>query len=280
MGIASPRASAQQRSPSSCSCRSAPWRARRPPADRRAADRRAADRPERPTAVSRTFPGAVLPPDFRDEVVVQGLDQPTAAEQADDGRLFVLEKSRAAARARRPGRPHADRGPRHPAPGAQLLRPRSARLHARPRLRAQPVRLRLLRLRPPPRRRPRPGADLGRPRPTPTTTTAPSRRPSAARPATGWCATRCRATRATDPKVLVEDWCQQFASHSAGALEFDASRLPLRQRRRGRQLRPGRLGPVRGRRPGPVRRPGRPGRPAALRRTCAPPATRPASPAA
>ena len=44
---------------------------------------------------------------------------------------------------------------------------------------------------------------------------------------------------------LINDWCQQFPSHSIGSLRLRRRRLPLRQRRRGRELRQRGLGPVR-----------------------------------
>ena len=37
-------------------------------------------------------------------------------------------------------------------------------------------------------------------------------------------------------QVLVEDWCQQYPSHSIGTVEFGRGRGALRQRRRRRQL--------------------------------------------
>ena len=46
-------------------------------------------------------------------------------------------------------------------------------------------------------------------------------------------------------QVLVEDWCQQYPSHSVGSVEFGRSRSPLRQRRRRRELQLRRLGPGR-----------------------------------
>ena len=54
-------------------------------------------------------------------------------------------------------------------------------------------------------------------------------------------------------QVLIEDWCQQYPSHSIGALDFGRRRGALRERRRRRELQLRRLGP--GRQPAePVRR--------------------------
>ncbi len=87
--------------------------------------------------------------------------------------------------------------------------------------------------------------------------------------------------------VLINDWCQQYPSHSIGDLALRPRRRPLRQRRRRGELQLRRLGP--GRQPGqPVRRPARRrrrrpdpadrrGRRAAQPGRRAPPAIRPAS---
>ena len=67
-------------------------------------------------------------------------------------------------------------------------------------------------------------------------------------------------------QVLIEDWCQQFPSHSVGLARVRRRRDALRQRRRRRELQQRGLGPVRrdlGLRPDseePVRRPARAGR--------------------
>ena len=84
-------------------------------------------------------------------------------------------------------------------------------------------------------------------------------------------------------QVLIDDWCQQYPSHSVGDLVVRRGRRALRQRRRRRELQLRRLRPGRRRRQ-PVRRPARrrgrrmtppTAEGGALRaRTCAPPATR------
>ena len=57
-------------------------------------------------------------------------------------------------------------------------------------------------------------------------------------------------------QVLIEDWCQQYPSHSIGGLAFGADGSALRERRRRRELQLRRLRP--GRQPRqPVRRPAR-----------------------
>ena len=75
-------------------------------------------------------------------------------------------------------------------------------------------------------------------------------------------------TAGTEQIIIDNEWCQQFTSHSVGHIEFGPDGIPLRHRRRGRELRQRGLGPVRRQ---PRRTPRR-------RRT--PAATRPAESAA
>jgi glucose/arabinose dehydrogenase len=170
-----------------------------------------------PTA--RAFPGAVLPEGFRDDVVVSGLDQPTAAEQADDGRFFVLEKTgrllvlddlddptpEVALEIRTEVHNYYDRGalgftldPDFATNGYVYL------------LYAYDHR-------------------LGDPKPAPLWGNPADPYYDECPQPTEGCVMSSRVVRytitgstAVSPKVLVEDWCQQFGSHSAGALEFDA----------------------------------------------------------
>ena len=92
--------------------------------------------------------------------------------------------------------------------------------------------------------------------------------PSPPGPTTDGCVIGARLSRLTaagntsdgSEKILIEDWCQQFPSHSVGDLRFALRWVPLRLGRRGRQLQRGGLGPVRRRRrkshcEEPVRRP-------------------------
>ena len=55
---------------------------------------------------------------------------------------------------------------------------------------------------------------------------------------------------ASGPTTLLDGWCQQFPSHTVGDLRVRPGRLPLHDRRRGRELQRGGLGavqePVRG----------------------------------
>ena len=75
----------------------------------------------------------------------------------------------------------------------------------------------------------------------------PGRRPTAASSAAGSRACRPPATRMTGTEqVLIEDWCQQYPSHSIGDLAFGADGALYVERRRRRELhrrrlRPGRL---------------------------------------
>lgn len=176
----------------------------------------------RAAAVSRTFPGAVLPPDFRDEVVVQGLDQPTAAEQAPDGRLFVLEKAgrllvldglqdrspTVALDIQRQVHNWYDRGALGFTVDPDFARNRFVYLFY-----AFDHRL---------------GDDPGRV-PTwgdpadPYYDACPGEQDTGCEISNRIVRYTMQGDTATAPKVLVEDWCQQFGSHSAGALEFDAA---------------------------------------------------------
>ena len=85
----------------------------------------------------------------------------------------------------------------------------------------------------------------------------PARPPTAASCAAGSRGFRPPATSMTGAEqVLIEDWCQQFPSHSIGSLAFGADGALYVTRRRRRELQLHRLRP--GRQPGqPVRRPAR-----------------------
>ena len=176
------------------------------------------DPPSGPTAEA--FPGAVLPDGFRDDVVLGGLDQPTAAEQADDGRVFVLEKTgrllvlddledptpTVALEIRTEVHNYYDRGalgfaldPDFATNGYVYL------LYAYDHRLADPA-------------------------PAPLWGNAADPYYDECPQPTEGCDISTRLVRYTvsgstagDPWVMVEDWCQQFGSHSAGALEFDAA---------------------------------------------------------
>ena len=83
----------------------------------------------------------------------------------------------------------------------------------------------------------------------------PARPPTAASSSAGSRASGRRATSMTgSEQVLIEDWCQQYPSHSIGALAFGADGVLYVTRRRRRELQLRRLRP--GRQPAePVRRP-------------------------
>ena len=173
-------------------------------------------------AAPATAPAATYPVGFSERTVFSGLTNPTAVRFASDGRVFVAEKSGlvkvfdsltdSSRRLRRP----ADAG-------AQLLGPRPARAGAATRT-----------------SRPRPyvyvlythdaaiggtaprwgtaGRDLRR-----LPDARPARPPTAASSAAG-----CRGCTAAGnamagrEQVLIEDWCQQYPSHSIGTLAFGA----------------------------------------------------------
>ncbi len=112
---------------------------------------------------------------------------------------------------------------------------------------------------------------------TPTTRRSVGRRPSWSDacptppgPTTDGCVVSARLSRLQasgnamtgTEQVLINDWCQQFPSHSIGTLRFGPDGVPLRGRRRRRQLQRRRLRAVRrlGRQPDaqePLRRPAR-----------------------
>ena len=162
-----------------------------------------------------------MPGGFQESVVFSGLTNPTAVRFAADGRVFVAEKSGVIKvfdnLADTTPTIFADLQRQRP----QLLGPWPAGHGAGPELPDRPVRLRPLHLRPRARLG-RPGAALGharrllRPLPDPAGATADgcvvsgrlSRLQAAGNVMTG------------SEQVLVEDWCQQYPSHSIGTLEF------------------------------------------------------------
>ena len=227
---------------------------------------------------------ATLPAGFSESVAFSGLTNPTVVRFSPDGRIFVAEKSGLI----KVFDSLADTTPTTFADlrtaGLQLLGSRPARDGAAPLLPDRPERLRALRAR---RRDRRNGAALRHAgchiRPVPD-----ARR---ARPGTG--ASSAAASRASwrtgnqagPEQPLIDDWCQQYPSHSVGALAVRSRwralrRAPATVRRftfadygqDGAPRQPVRRPAGRVRAPRCRRRPPRAARCAA--RTCAPPATR------
>ena len=159
-------------------------------------------------------------PAFRDKVVFTGLKQPTAIAFSPDGRVFVAEKSGTDQGLREPDGHDPDdlRRPAHQ--GLQLLGSRPARAGPAPELSRDPLRLRPLHVRRADRRN---GPALGpgrRRRPTPAR--LPRERPATAASVSGRLS-RLQASGnvMTGPEqVLIEDWFQQYPSHSIGSIVF------------------------------------------------------------
>ena len=216
------------------------------------------------TPATRVVGQTSTPPGFQDTVVLSGLDWPTAVRFSPDGRVFVAEKSglikvfdsltdttpTVFADLRTNVHNFWDRGllglALHPNFPGDAVRLRA--LHATTRRSAAPRRAGARRRRPPTparRRRARP-------------TTAASSAAALSR-----LAGRGNVMTGTE-QVLIEDWCQQFPSHSIGSARVRRRRRALRERRRRRELQLRRLRP--GRQPGePVRRSA--GRPSAATQT-------------
>ena len=188
----------------------------------------------------------------------------------DDGLERARQPDRAALRARRaclrrqqerdhqrlrqPQRHDADAVRRPAQPRARLLGPRPAGPRARPRLHLRaPVRLRALRL--------RQGAELAR---TSRAGATAARRRRA--PTDDGCVITGRLSRlnaAGAETVLIEDFCQQYPSHSLGTIDFGPDGMLYVSRRRRRVVQLGRLRP--GRHPvNPCGDPAQRGRRAAL----------------
>ena len=166
-----------------------------------------------PAATAELVDAAAVPPGFTESVAISGLTAPTAVRFAADGRVFVAEKSglikvfdslsdptpTVFADLRTNVHNFWDRGPARLSPSTPTSRPTA-------------VRVRPLRLRPAlGGTAPRWGArrDL-RPLPDP---------PGRDRPTAAWSAAGCRGCTVvrrleTAEQVLVEDWCQQYPSHS------------------------------------------------------------------
>ncbi|WP_170219488.1 PKD domain-containing protein [Nocardioides litoris] len=182
---------------------------------------------DHPLAVAAPVTGAAeLPSGFRDEVVVAGLEQPTAAEQAADGRLLVLEKDGVVLEVDDLGAPG---GPRT----REVLDLRRETYNFYDRgalgLALDPgftdngwfyvLHAYNHRLGDDPAAVPAWGSTAN-----PSDDTCP-------RSLEVGCEISSRLVRFTlgagtdgtagSPRVLVEDWCQQFHSHSAGAVEVD-----------------------------------------------------------
>ena len=166
---------------------------------------------------------SALPAGFQESTVISGLDDPMAVRFSPDGRVFIGEKSGVIKVYDSVTDPTPDRLRRPQRQRLQLLGPRPDVDRARPAVPHQPVRLRALRLRPR-AGLDRPGAALGTPGvysdncPTPPGPTADGCVVSGR-------LSRLRASGNTmtgAEQVLVEDWCQQFQSHSMGGLAFGA----------------------------------------------------------
>ena len=161
-------------------------------------------------------------PGFSESAVFTGLTNPTVVRFLPDGRVLVAEKSgliklfpnltdQLLHRRRRPA--HG---------GPQLLGSRAARAGDRPELRDQQLHLRPLRLRRPDRRH---AAALGHAGatsdPCPTPPGADDGRLRHQRPPVAADGRRRRLDARARGRSI-NDWCQQFPSHSIGALEFGA----------------------------------------------------------
>ena len=189
---------------------------------------------------------ATLPADFSEAVVFSGLTNPTVVRFAPDGRVFVAEKRGLIKVFDCIDGHHADRLRRSQRERLQLLGSRAARHGARPAVPDPALRLRPLHLRPPTRFG-RAGAALGDRRrvfrPVPDAPGADRRRLRRS-----GRLSRLQAdgnVMTGTEQVLVEDWCQQYPSHSIGHDRVRCRRRALRQRRRRRELQLRRLGPGR-----------------------------------
>ena len=173
---------------------------------------------------------AVVPSGFEESVAFSGLDDPIAVRFAADGRVFVAEKGGVIKVFDNLNDPTAVdlRRPQHER--SPLLGPRPARPGARPAVHDRPaVRVRALHAR---RRDRRHGAAVGR------------RLPHAAGRHRRWVRRQrpaLEAQRGGTEQVLIEDWCQQYPSHSIGTLAFGADGALYVRRRRRRELRLRRL---------------------------------------
>ena len=160
-------------------------------------------------------------PGFQETTAFSGLTQPTAVRFSPDGRVFVAEKSGLIKVFDGLGDTTPDHLRRPAHPGAQLLGSRAARPRPRPGLPGGAVRLRRLHPRRPDRRH---RAALGVARRV-------GRRCPNPPGATGdGCVVSGRVSRLRaqenqaigDEQVLIEDWCQQYPSHSVGDVGFGA----------------------------------------------------------
>jgi PKD repeat protein len=173
--------------------------------------------------------GATVPPGFRDEAMFTGLDHPMAVVFAPDGSVFVAEKRGTVLHYSSLADPsptvfadlttnvhnYWDRGLLGLAvdPGYSTGRPYVYVLYTYNHILGDPA--------PAPRW---PSADSDTPPGSPTD----DRCPSPPRPTTDGCVVSGRLSRLTSvggvmsgpEDVLIEDWCQQFPSHSVGSLVF------------------------------------------------------------
>ena len=195
---------------------------------------------------------SALPPGFQETTAFSGLNDPTVVRFADDGRVFVAEHSglvkefsnlgdnspQVVADLRRQVYSFWDRGLLGFALDPDFVaNQRVYVLYAH-------------------------DAPIGGTAPFWGSLTSPGSDPcpSPPGPTTDGCVISGRLSRLTldgtaspDEDVLIEDWCQQYPSHSIGHLEFDDSRGPVRVGRRRSQLHLRRFRP--GGQPGqPVRR--------------------------
>ena len=164
-------------------------------------------------------PAATYPTGFSEQTVFSGLTNPTAFRFSSDGRVFVAEKSGLIKVFDSLTDTHAERlrGPAHA--GAQLLGPRAARPGAPPGLPGDPYVYVLY------------THDAAIGGTAPRWGTAGATSDGCPTPA-GRHRRRLRRQRAAlaahgggnsmtgAEQVLIEDWCQQYPSHSIGSLDF------------------------------------------------------------
>ena len=163
---------------------------------------------------------ATYPQGFSERTVFSGLTNPTVVRFASDGRVFVAEKSGLIKVFDSPVGPAARRLRRPAHPGAQLLGPRPARAGAGPGLPGQPVRVRALHPRRGDRRHRAALGHGGRDvRWMPDAARRDRRRLRRQRAPLAPDRVGQRRWSGTE-QVLIEDWCQQYPSHSIGALDF------------------------------------------------------------
>ena len=183
--------------------------------------------------------GATVPAGFQDEVVLTGLDHPMSIVFAPNGNVFVAEKRGVIKfyTSLADTTPTGLRGPQHERP--QLLGPGPDGPGRRSRLPDPAVRLRPVRLQPHPRRRPTapprwPSADAL----VPPGSKYDDRCPNPPQGTADGCVISGRLSRLTvsggvmsgSEHVLVEDWCQQYPSHSLGSLVSSVPKAPCTRR--------------------------------------------------